>query len=39
MLFYEAEKILKSHKKDLSILGANALAVFGSIVKKRRQEE
>lgn len=33
MLFIEAEKILKTHKKDLSRLGANALAVFGSIAR------
>jgi uncharacterized protein len=33
MLFIEAEKILKSHKKDLSSLGANSLAIFGSIAR------
>lgn len=33
MLFNEAEKILKTHKKDLSDLGANALAIFGSIAR------
>lgn len=33
MLFIEAEKILKTHKKDLLNLGANALAVFGSIAR------
>lgn len=33
MLFNEAEKILKIHKQDLSDLGANSLAIFGSIAK------
>jgi hypothetical protein len=33
MLFYEAEKILKTHEKDLSKLGANTLAIFGSIAR------
>jgi uncharacterized protein len=33
MLFIEAEKILKTHKKDLSNLGANSLAIFGSIAR------
>lgn len=33
MLFYEAEKILKTHKEDLSKLGANTLAIFGSIAR------
>lgn len=33
MLFIEAEKILKNHKKDLSNLGANTLAIFGSTAR------
>lgn len=33
MLFNEAEKILKTHEKDLSNLGANTLAIFGSIAR------
>ncbi len=33
MLFYEAEKILKTHKNDLSNLGANRLAIFGSVAR------
>lgn len=31
MLFNEAEQILKHHKKDLSKLGVNTLAIFGSV--------
>jgi len=33
MLFNEAEKILKTHKKDLSNLGVNTLAIFGSLAR------
>jgi len=33
MLFNEAEQILKNHKKNLTKLGANKLAIFGSIAR------
>jgi len=33
MLLKEVVKILKNHKKDLSQLGADGLAVFGSTVR------
>lgn len=38
MFFTEAEKILKSHKKDLSNLGANSIAIFGSIARNEGEK-
>lgn len=39
MLFNEAQQILKAHKKDLSQLGVNTLAIFGSIAKNEGKKE
>lgn len=33
MLLKKAQKILQSHKKDLSRLGVRALALFGSVAR------
>lgn len=33
MLLKEAQRILQSHKKDLSRLGVRALALFGSVAR------
>ena len=33
MLFREAKKILKSHKKNLSTRGVRSLALFGSVAR------
>lgn len=38
MLFKEAQHILKSHKKSLSNLGANTLAIFGSVAKDQSKK-
>lgn len=38
MLFDEAEKILRTHKKDLSNLGANTLAIFGSVARNESRK-
>lgn len=39
MLFNEAEKILKTHKKDLAKLGANTLAIFGSVATNQSKKK
>lgn len=39
MLFKEAEKILKSHKNDLSELGVNTLAIFGSVATNQSKKK
>lgn len=39
MLFNEAEKILKTHKKDLSQLGVNTLAIFGSVATNQSNKK
>ncbi len=39
MLFSEAEKILKTHKKDLLNLGVNTLAIFGSIARNEGKKK
>jgi predicted nucleotidyltransferase len=36
MLFNEAKRIIKNHKKDLSRLGVRTLALFGSITRDER---
>lgn len=38
MLFSEAEKILKTHKQDLTKLGANTLAIFGSVATNQSKK-
>lgn len=39
MLFNEAEKILKTHQKDLTKLGANTLAIFGSVANNQSKKK
>lgn len=39
MLFNEAEKILKAHKKDLTKLGANTMAIFGSVATNQSKNK
>lgn len=39
MLFKEAEHILKIHKNDLSELGVNTLAIFGSVATDRSKKK
>ncbi len=39
MLFKEAKQILTNHKTDLSELGANTLAVFGSVARDQSKKK
>lgn len=39
MLFKEAEQILKNHKDDLSELGVNTLAIFGSVATDQSKKK
>lgn len=36
MLLKEAQRILQSHKKDLSRMGVRGLALFGSVARNKR---
>jgi len=38
MLFNEAEKLLKSHKRDLSKMGVYTLAIFGSVASNQSKK-
>lgn len=39
MLFNKAEKILKTHQKDLTKLGANTMAIFGSVANNQSKKK
>lgn len=38
MLFEEAKQILKSHKRSIGKLGANTLAIFGSVATNKSKK-